>query len=129
MKNHLFTASRWRDVEGGGGPLLTWNWLLTFWVNCLLSTLSIYTMTPKRVALKSVKSLTFHQGQETVGRRTDPIRMSSTQPVSSEIDRIAQLQCHGKACRRFQPTVVQCQNTGDDGSGSVQWKVSPAIFQ
>ena len=78
-------------------------------------------MTPKRVALKSIKSLTFHQGQETVGRRTDPIRMSS--PKRPEIDGIAQLQCHGKACRRFQPTVVQCQNTGDDGSGSVQWKV------
>jgi hypothetical protein len=81
MKNHLFTASRWRDVEGGGGPLLTWNLLHFSWAGCMLSTLPINTMTSKRVALKSIKSLTFHQGQETVGRRTDPIRMSSTQPV------------------------------------------------
>jgi len=78
MKNHLFTALRWRDVEGGGGPLLTWNLLLTIWADYTPSTSSsLYTMSPKRVALKSIKSLTFHQGQETVGRRTDSIRTCS----------------------------------------------------
>ncbi|GHJ89017.1 hypothetical protein NliqN6_5419 [Naganishia liquefaciens] len=60
-----------------------------------------------KVLLQSVKTLTFHKGGVTKAKRTEPI---------------PQLTCKGKACKRYQPDVVQCTNTGDDGLGNVQWK-------
>ncbi|KAJ9110934.1 hypothetical protein QFC20_002700 [Naganishia adeliensis] len=60
-----------------------------------------------KVLLQSIKTLTFHKDAVTKARRTTPI---------------PQLTCKGKACKRFQPDVVQCTNTGDDGLGNVQWK-------
>ncbi|KAK4683413.1 hypothetical protein P7C73_g6855, partial [Tremellales sp. Uapishka_1] len=61
----------------------------------------------KKVALKGVKTLTFFADKKTTGRRTSPI---------------PQLECVGKACRGFQPQVIQCTNNGDDGAGSIQWR-------
>ncbi|KAJ9093053.1 hypothetical protein QFC21_006546 [Naganishia friedmannii] len=62
---------------------------------------------PEKVLLTSIKTLTFHKDGVTKARRVSPI---------------PQLTCKGKACNRFQPDVVQCSNTGDDGLGNVQWK-------
>jgi hypothetical protein len=67
-------------VEGGGCPLLTWKlWRLfnDLFPALLASHSRTANMTPKRVALKSIKSLTFQSDKETIGRRTDPIRKSS----------------------------------------------------
>ncbi|WWD21916.1 hypothetical protein CI109_106404 [Kwoniella shandongensis] len=63
--------------------------------------------TPKKVPLKSIKTLTFYADQLTAARRTSPI---------------PQLTCIGKACKSFQPEVVQCTNMGDDGFAGVQWR-------
>ncbi|KAL7417340.1 hypothetical protein BDY24DRAFT_377553 [Mrakia frigida] len=62
-----------------------------------------------KVALKSIKTLTFSSDKMTTARRSSPI---------------PQLSCIGPACSRYSHyvTVVQCSNMGDDGSGSVQWK-------
>lgn len=57
---------------------------------------------------------TFTADAMTTGRRTAPV---------------PQLTCVGSACRRYgdRVQVVQCTNMGDDGTGNVQWKVSPAL--
>lgn len=79
-----------------------------------------------KVLLQSVKTLTFHKDGVTKARRTSPIREYETQAQCSSLNRVstAQLVCKSKACKRYQPDVVQCTNTGDDGLGNVQWKVS-----
>ncbi|KAK3809545.1 MAG: hypothetical protein J3Q66DRAFT_317794 [Benniella sp.] len=60
-----------------------------------------------KVLLKDVQTITLHQGRMTTGRRTSPVR---------------QLKCvGGNACGDYEPDVVQCTNTGFDGS-DVQWK-------
>ncbi|WWC58995.1 uncharacterized protein I303_101541 [Kwoniella dejecticola CBS 10117] len=61
----------------------------------------------KKVALKSIKTLTFYADRLTNARRVDPI---------------PQLTCSGSACKLYQPEVVQCVNMGDDGFGGVQWR-------
>ncbi|WVW78913.1 hypothetical protein I302_100876 [Kwoniella bestiolae CBS 10118] len=60
----------------------------------------------KKIALKSIKTLTFYADKLTHSRRVDPI---------------PQLSCVGSACDLYQPEVVQCTNMGDDGFGGVQW--------
>ena len=58
----------------------------------------------QRVAMSSIKALTFYDGSFTSARRTDPV---------------PQLTCVGKACKKFRPDVVQCSSMGNG-----QWKVS-----
>ncbi|WOO77906.1 Store-operated calcium entry-associated regulatory factor [Vanrija pseudolonga] len=58
-----------------------------------------------KVPLSSIKALTFHAGRKSTARRTKP------EP---------QLTCVAGPCR-YAPDVVQCVNTGDDGTGP-QWK-------
>ena len=67
-----------------------------------------HSMAPRKVALSSIKTLTFARDALTTSRRTKAI---------------PQLSCLGKACHSFQPDVVQCQNMGDDGAGGIQWRV------
>lgn len=59
----------------------------------------------RKVALASIPSLTFYQGEYTTGRRTAPV---------------AQLVCDGAPCARFQPDVVRCKNAGGRGA-NVDW--------
>jgi len=66
----------------------------------------------QKVALDSIRSLTFYKGEYTQGRRTSPI---------------PQLTCVGKPCNVFQPDVVRCVNDGGRGL-DVDWKVSVACF-
>ncbi|GAA5884133.1 hypothetical protein JCM6882_002153 [Rhodosporidiobolus microsporus] len=61
----------------------------------------------QRVPLKSLTALTLHSSRKTASRRTPPI---------------PQLTCKGKACRTYQPDVVQCVKVGEDGVGGVEWK-------
>ncbi|KAE8222177.1 hypothetical protein CF319_g4578 [Tilletia indica] len=56
----------------------------------------------KRIRLDSIRTLTFYADERTTARRTSPI---------------PQLTCKGKACRSYQPDVVQCSSMGD-----WQWK-------
>lgn len=56
-----------------------------------------------KVALDSIKALTFYRHQLTASRRTDPI---------------PQLTCQGNLCLKFAPRAVQCVHRGDG-----QWKV------
>ncbi|KAL9935612.1 hypothetical protein V8E36_005189 [Tilletia maclaganii] len=56
----------------------------------------------RRIPLDSIRTLTFYRDELTTARRTAPV---------------PQLSCVGKACRRFQPEVVQCTSMGD-----WQWK-------
>ncbi|GAC94195.1 transmembrane protein [Pseudozyma hubeiensis SY62] len=58
----------------------------------------------RRVALSSLRTLTFYSGKHTAFRRTSPL---------------PHLTCIGSPCRRFQPDVVQCTAMGDG-----QWKCS-----
>ncbi|KAL1408511.1 OPT superfamily [Vanrija albida] len=58
-----------------------------------------------KVALGSIKALTFHAGRRGTARRGKP------EP---------QLTCVAGPCK-YAPDVVQCVNTGDDGTGP-QWK-------
>jgi hypothetical protein len=86
-------------------------------------------MVHKKVALKNIKTLTFHADAQTASRRVSPIRESAGIlvdwiDVTKLMILIAQLTCVGRACDLFQPQVVQCSNMGDDGLGNVQWKVS-----
>lgn len=60
-----------------------------------------------KVALASIKSLTFYKDALTKARRTDPI---------------PQLNCLGKACELFTPDAVRCINVGGEGT-DVDWKV------
>lgn len=55
-----------------------------------------------KILFTKIKTLTLYRGRLTTARRLDPV---------------PQLTCEGSLCRRFQPSVVQCQNQGDD-----QWK-------
>ncbi|KAF8510952.1 hypothetical protein BU17DRAFT_55037 [Hysterangium stoloniferum] len=59
-----------------------------------------------KVALDSIRSLTFYNGEFTKARRTSPI---------------PQLKCIGKPCNVFQPDVVRCINDGGRGL-DVEWK-------
>ncbi|KAK0552328.1 hypothetical protein OC846_002929 [Tilletia horrida] len=68
----------------------------------LLMVLSAYAQRHKRILLDSIKTLTFYNGERTTARR------SSSVP---------QLSCRGRACRSFEPDVIQCANMGD-----WQWK-------
>ena len=60
-----------------------------------------------KVALASIRSLTFYDDALTTARRTDPI---------------PQLNCVGKACSLYTPEVVRCANVGGHGT-DVDWKV------
>ncbi|ORX36145.1 hypothetical protein BD324DRAFT_526643 [Kockovaella imperatae] len=64
-------------------------------------------MVRSKVLLKDVKTVLFHAGAQTVARRTEPL---------------PQLTCIGKACKVFQPEIVQCTNMGEDDTGSTQWR-------
>ncbi|KAF9430214.1 Rab GDP dissociation inhibitor alpha [Entomortierella beljakovae] len=61
----------------------------------------------QKVLLQDVQTLTLHRGRMTAGRRSSPV---------------PQISCvGGNACGDYEPEVVQCRNTGFDGS-DVQWK-------
>ena len=55
----------------------------------------------------SLTALTLHSDRATTSRRTSPV---------------PQLSCVGKACRYFQPEVVQCVPVGSDGANGLEWK-------
>ncbi|KAI0346307.1 DUF1183-domain-containing protein [Trametopsis cervina] len=59
-----------------------------------------------KIALASIKSLTFYQDGLTTARRTEPI---------------PQLSCIGKACNLYTPEVVRCTNVGGHGA-DIDWK-------
>lgn len=61
----------------------------------------------QKIALSSIRSLTFYKDALTEARRTDPIQ---------------QLTCIGKPCNLYQPDVVRCTNAGGSGT-EVDWKV------
>ncbi|GAA6033446.1 hypothetical protein JCM8097_001398 [Rhodosporidiobolus ruineniae] len=65
------------------------------------------TLRSQRVPLKSLTALTLHSSRKTAHRRLPPI---------------PQLTCKGKACRQYQPDIVQCTKVGEDGVGGVEWK-------
>jgi store-operated calcium entry-associated regulatory factor len=65
-----------------------------------------------RVALDSIRSLTFYGETLTQSRRTPPI---------------PQLTCIGKPCNLFQPDVVRCVNEGGRGT-DVDWKVRLSFY-
>jgi len=50
----------------------------------------------------------------TEGRRVSPIR---------------QIQCIGGPCGKYEPTVIQCKNVGNDGFGNIQWKCDAELDQ
>ncbi|CDU24237.1 uncharacterized protein SPSC_03308 [Sporisorium scitamineum] len=58
----------------------------------------------RRIAMSSIKTLTFYSGRWTAYRRTSPH---------------PHLTCVGSPCDRYQPDIVQCQAMGDG-----QWKCS-----
>lgn len=58
----------------------------------------------QRIAMDSIRTLTFYSDKRTAYRRTKPL---------------PQLTCVGSMCSRYQPDVVQCQAMGDG-----QWKCS-----
>ncbi|KAH3723283.1 store-operated calcium entry-associated regulatory factor [Pelomyxa schiedti] len=58
------------------------------------------------VLMESVKALTFTKGAYTTGRRSAPMQ---------------QLTCRKSPGSMYEPSTVQCQNVGSDGSG-IQWK-------
>lgn len=60
----------------------------------------------QKVALDSIRSLTFYKGEYTKARRTTPIQ---------------QLTCVGRPCNLYQPDVVRCVNEGGRGL-DVEWK-------
>ncbi|KAG8687517.1 hypothetical protein FRC08_011924, partial [Ceratobasidium sp. 394] len=59
-----------------------------------------------RVALASIKTLTFYVDKPTKARRSTPI---------------PQLECTGKVCRDYQPSAIQCINTGGTDI-DIDWK-------
>jgi hypothetical protein len=65
-----------------------------------------------RVALSSIRSLTFYRDEVTLARRSSPI---------------PQLTCVGKACKLYTPDVVRCQNAGGEGI-DVDWKVIIPLY-
>lgn len=56
----------------------------------------------EKVRFSDIRTLTLYRGRMTTARRLEPI---------------PQLTCEGSLCHKFQPAVVQCQNSGDN-----QWK-------
>lgn len=67
-------------------------------------------------------------------RFVSPILVSSISRLEfftlTLLDSIAQLTCHNsEACSLYQPEVIQCTNTGDDGTGNIQWKVRAPLLQ
>ncbi|KAG8743822.1 hypothetical protein FRC10_011370 [Ceratobasidium sp. 414] len=64
-----------------------------------------------RVALSSIKTLTLYADQPTKARRTGPV---------------PQLECTGKVCRDYQPSAIQCTNTGGTDI-DIDWKVRPNL--
>jgi hypothetical protein len=60
-----------------------------------------------KVALASIKSLTFYADGVTAARRTEPL---------------PQLNCIGKACSLYTPEVIRCTNVGGHGT-DIDWKV------
>ncbi|KIJ51049.1 hypothetical protein M422DRAFT_224481 [Sphaerobolus stellatus SS14] len=60
----------------------------------------------QKVALDSIRSLTFYKDEWTQSKRTSPVQ---------------QLTCIGKPCQYYQPDVVRCVNTGGKGL-DVDWK-------
>lgn len=65
-----------------------------------------------RVKLQNIPTLTFYKDALTAARRTDAI---------------PQLTCIGKACRLYQPEVIQCTNAGGTGP-NVDWRVCSAVL-
>lgn len=94
-----------------------------------------------KVLLSSIKTLTFYKDALTTSKRSSPIRESDLGLFNFEtrirhsysigyLDSIAQLTCHNsEACSLYQPEVIQCTNTGDDGTGNIQWKVRAPLLQ
>ncbi|KAG0311895.1 hypothetical protein BGZ99_009845 [Dissophora globulifera] len=77
--------------------------VLYFWI----APVGAFGGNSKKVLLKEVQTLTLHRGKMTTGRRADPV---------------PQVNCVGGNARgHFEPDVIQCVNTGFDGS-DVQWK-------
>lgn len=62
-----------------------------------------------RIPLSSLRALTLYAGRYTAARRTAPV---------------PQLECTGYICRDYQPSAVQCTNTGGS-STDIDWKVRP----
>lgn len=60
-----------------------------------------------RVALASIRSLTFYKDELTKSRRGK---------------HIPQLKCVGKACKLFSPDAIRCTNAGGEGT-DVDWTV------
>lgn len=70
------------------------------------SEVAAFTM-PTKVKLSEIRSLTLYAGEKTEARRSTSI---------------PQLHCVGKPCKKYQPDVVRCTNTGGSGV-EVDWKV------
>ena len=62
--------------------------------------------------MKSIRALTLQKGKMTAARRTSAV---------------PQLTCEGKACRIYQPDVVQCTAVGDDGAGGLEWSCTAEL--
>jgi len=71
----------------------------------LIVAITIHTTLGQKTLLKDLDAITLHRGYKTTGRRMSPI---------------SQLKCVG-GCHIRQPSTVQCQNKGSDGT-NVQWK-------
>ncbi|CAI2338991.1 unnamed protein product [Caenorhabditis sp. 36 PRJEB53466] len=85
---------------------LTTSFLL--WMCLILSVVFLETSAAReKVLLKDVSAITLHKGKMTTGRRVSPTM---------------QLKCIGGSAKgKYTPKVVQCTNTGFDGT-DVQWK-------
>ena len=59
-----------------------------------------YNTRSQKVHLGALRSLNFYAGETTKSRRNQPI---------------AQLNCEGKACKRYQPDVIHCESNTAKG--------------
>ena len=73
--------------------------------NFLIIAITIHMTLGQKILLKDLEAITLHRGHKTTGRRMSPI---------------TQLKCVG-GCQIRQPSTVQCQNKGSDGT-DVQWE-------
>jgi hypothetical protein len=71
----------------------------------LILAITIHMTLGQKTLLKDLEAITLHRGYKTTGRRMSPI---------------SQLKCVG-GCHIRQPSTVQCQNKGSDGT-DVQWE-------
>ncbi|ORY82879.1 hypothetical protein BCR35DRAFT_290630 [Leucosporidium creatinivorum] len=66
----------------------------------------------QRIPMSKLNALTLHSNRLTTSRRTSPV---------------PQLKCQGKACRIYEPDVVQCTAVGEDGSGGLEWSCTAEL--